>query len=51
MSWRLRVRPAPFDSGDGWHVIEQQAYADAGDVIDAIDLLCSGFRAENSPAG
>src|SRR5207237_8641468 len=24
LSWRLRVRPAPFDIGDGWHVIEQQ---------------------------
>ena len=46
LSWRLRVRPAPFGIGDGWHVIEQQAYADAGDRIDAIDLLCSGFRAE-----
>ena len=29
LSWRLRVRPAPFGIGDGWHVIEQQAYADA----------------------
>ncbi len=47
LSWRLRVRPAPFDIGDGWHVIEQQAYADAGDVIDRFDLLCSGFRVEH----
>ena len=46
LSWRLRIRPAPFGIGDGWHVIEQQAYADAGDTIDAIDLLCSGFRPE-----
>ena len=46
MSWRLRVRPAPFDIGDGWHVIEQQAYADAGDCIESLDLLCSGFRRE-----
>jgi hypothetical protein len=46
LSWRLRVRPAPFDIGDGWHVIEQQAYVDAGDTIDAVDLLCSGFHAE-----
>jgi hypothetical protein len=46
LSWRARLRPAPFDIGASWHVIEQQAYADAGDVIDAIDLLCSGFRAE-----
>ncbi len=46
LSWRLRVRPAPFDIGEGWHVIEQHAYADAGDTIDALDLLCSGFHAE-----
>jgi hypothetical protein len=46
LSWRLRVRPAPFGIGDGWHVIEQQAYADAADKIESLDLLCSGFRAE-----
>ncbi|MBD0324041.1 MAG: nuclear transport factor 2 family protein [Aldersonia sp.] len=46
LSWRVRVRPAPFGIGDGWHVIEQQAYADAGDTIKSLDLLCSGFRAE-----
>lgn len=44
LSWRLRVRPAPFGIGDGWHIIEQQAYADATDTIDTLDLLCSGFR-------
>ena len=44
LSWRLRVRPAPFGIGDGWHVIEQHAYADAADTIDTLDLLCSGFR-------
>lgn len=47
LSWRLRVRPAPFGIGDGWHIIEQQAYADAGELIDAIDLLCSGFTPED----
>ena len=46
LSWRVRVRPAPFAIGDGWHVIEQQAYADADDTIKSLDLLCSGFRAE-----
>ena len=46
LSWRLRVRPAPFGIGDGWHVIEQQAYADAGAAIDSLDLLCSGFHAQ-----
>jgi len=48
LSWRLRVRPAPFGIGEGWHVIEQHAYADAGDTIDSLDLLCSGFHAERS---
>lgn len=46
LSWRLRVRPAPFGIGEGWHVIEQQAYADATETINALDLLCSGFRPE-----
>lgn len=46
LSWRLRVRPAPFGLGEGWHVIEQQAYADAGDLIQTLDLLCSGFQPE-----
>ena len=44
LSWRVRVRPAPLAIGDGWHVIEQQAYADAAETIDSLDLLCSGFR-------
>lgn len=46
LSWRVRVRPAPFGIGDGWHVIEQQTYADAGDRIRSLDLLSSGFHAE-----
>ena len=48
LSWRLRLRPAPFGIGEGWHVIEQQAYADAGDNIESLDLLCSGFQREQS---
>jgi hypothetical protein len=48
LSWRLRVRPAPFGIGEGWHVIEQQAYADATETIDALDLLCSGFNPERA---
>ena len=32
---------------DGWHVIEQQAYLRAGERIDALDLLCSGFMPDN----
>jgi hypothetical protein len=46
LSWRVRLRPAPFGIGEGWHLIEQQAYADAGAAIKSFDLLCSGFRAE-----
>jgi hypothetical protein len=46
MTWRFRLRPAPFDIGDGWHVIEQHAFADVTDRIDVLDLVCSGFRAE-----
>lgn len=49
LSWRIRVRPAPSDIGAGWHVIEQQAYADAGRAIETIDLLCSGFNPERLP--
>lgn len=50
LSWRLRMRPAPFDIGDGWHVIEQQAYADGSDAIERLDLLCSGFHREPAPS-
>lgn len=49
LSWRIRVRPAPFGIGEGWHVIEQQAYADAADSIETLDLLCSGFNPERIP--
>ena len=50
LSWRLRVRPAPFGIGEGWHLIEQQAYATAPESIEAIDLLCSGFHPERVAA-
>ncbi len=46
LAWRLRVRPAPAGKGEGWHVIEQHAFADANDCIASLDLLCSGFRPE-----
>jgi hypothetical protein len=42
LAWRLRLRPTPWGDDD-WHIIEQQAYLRAGERIDAIDLLCSGF--------
>ncbi len=48
LSWRARVRPAPFGIGEGWHVIEQDGYADATDSIKTSDLLCSGFHTEGA---
>ena len=46
VAWRLRLRPTPWGD-DTWHVIEQQAYLRAGERIDAIDLLCSGFQPDS----
>ncbi len=46
MTWRIRLQPAPFDIGDGWHIIEQHAFAEITEKIEALDLICSGFRAE-----
>jgi hypothetical protein len=43
VAWRLRLHPTPWGD-DAWHVIEQQAYLRAGDHIEAIDLVCSGFH-------
>jgi hypothetical protein len=48
LSWRIRVRPAPFGIGAGWHVIEQHGYADATDLIETLDLLCSGFHTDDA---
>jgi SnoaL-like protein len=49
LSWRIRVRPAPFGIGENWHVIEQHGYADATDSIETLDLLCSGFHPDRAP--
>jgi len=46
VTWRLRMHPTPWGD-DAWHVIEQQAYLQAGERITSIDLLCSGFQPEN----
>ncbi|MBC6449787.1 hypothetical protein [Actinokineospora xionganensis] len=46
LSWRIRLRPAPFGIGDGRHVIEEQGYADTSELIESLDLLCPGFNAE-----
>ena len=48
MTWRIRLRPAPFRMGEGWHLIEQHAFADVAETIEALDLVCSGFRAERT---
>jgi hypothetical protein len=48
MTWRIRLRPAPFDIGDGWHLIEQHAFANVAETIETLDLVCSGFRAERA---
>ncbi|HZJ04916.1 MAG TPA: nuclear transport factor 2 family protein [Nocardioidaceae bacterium] len=48
LAWRIRVRPAPYDIGEGWHVIEQQGYADAITSIERLDLLCSGFHPDRA---
>jgi hypothetical protein len=48
MTWRIRLRPAPFDIGDGWHLIEQHAFADIAETIETLELVCSGFRAERT---
>jgi hypothetical protein len=47
LSWRLRMRPTPWGD-DTWHVIEQQAYLQADERIDAIDVLCSGFQPDTN---
>ena len=49
LAWRIRVLPAPFGIGGGWHIIEQQAYADAGTSIEAMDIVCSGFHPDHTP--
>ena len=46
VAWRLRLRPTPWGDNE-WHIIEQQTYAHAGERIDALDLLCSGFTPDS----
>ena len=36
------------DLGCGWHLIEQHAFVDVAETIEALDLVCSGFRAERT---
>ena len=48
LRWRLRLQAERL--GPGWFTVEQQAYADAGagGRIGRLDLLCTGYRRENS---
>jgi hypothetical protein len=46
VTWRLRLHPTPWGD-DAWHVIEQQAYLQAGERITSVDLLCSGFQIDD----
>jgi hypothetical protein len=49
LRWRVRVQAEA--RGEGWLVIEQQVYADAGPDgrLARLSLLCSGFHREASP--
>jgi hypothetical protein len=48
LRWRVRVRAERL--GDGWFVVEQQAYADTDDAnrIQHLSLLCSGYCPERA---
>jgi hypothetical protein len=46
IAWRLRLRPTPWGD-DAWHVIEQHVYVQAGERVEAMDLLCSGFHPDD----
>lgn len=48
LSWRIRLKAERL--GPGWRVVEQQAYAECDEHgrIARIDLLCTGYRKENT---
>jgi hypothetical protein len=50
LRWRIRLQAERL--GIGWHIVEQQAYADADENgrVAHIDLLCTGYRPETSGA-
>jgi hypothetical protein len=50
MRWRVRVKAERL--GEGWFVVEQQAYADTDHDrrIRSLSLLCSGYCAEKTNA-
>jgi len=47
--WRVRMWPA--DRTAGSRIIEQHAFTRGGDRVESLDLLCSGFHAEEQSAG
>lgn len=51
LSWRLRVSPAPSASAQGGTSSSSRPYADGGDSIEHLDLLCSGFQPEAQRVG
>jgi hypothetical protein len=50
LHWRLRLRAERL--GRGWFTVEQQAYADTDESgrIARLDLVCTGYRPEDSHA-
>ena len=46
LHWQFRLRAERL--GAGWFIVEQQAYADAGEDgrLARLDLLCTGYRSE-----
>jgi hypothetical protein len=50
LHWRLRLRAERL--GGGWFTVEQQAYADSDESgrIARLDLVCTGYRPEDSHA-
>jgi hypothetical protein len=47
LRWRARLQAERL--GPGWHVVEQEAYAEIGDhdQIERLSLVCSGYLAES----
>ena len=48
LRWRARLRAERL--GNGWFVVEQEAYVDTGpdDLIQHLSLLCSGYLADRA---
>jgi SnoaL-like protein len=46
-SWRFRVDKTPRGT-EGWHTIEQQVFVRGSRRVESIDLMCTGFIAEEA---